>query len=142
MGNGCHLADDHLPAQGADCRNVVVTKQSGDGGIDVRAVLVECSGMIRTRYAVQVKKWKANVQAPDIQGLRGSLAAEEHGLFVTTSEYSPGAAVEACAPGKHPIILITGHQLLGLLIEHNFGVSSTPVRLLELGDLDGIMPSG
>ena len=126
------LVGDLLLALGFE--DVVVTVKSGDGGVDVRGVLVACGGMIRTRYAVQVKKWKPNVLAPDIQALRGSLAAEEHGLFVTTSNYSAGAYAEAVAPGKKPITLINGQQLLGVLIEYNFGVNSTTFRVLELAE--------
>ena len=117
-----------------DFDDVVVTKKSGDGGVDARSVLIACGGIIRTQYAVQVKRWKANVQSPDIQSLRGCLAADEHGLFVTLSDYSPGARAEAAAIGKKPITLINGKQLLGLLIEHNFGVRSTEFRVLEIGE--------
>ncbi|HEY3378888.1 MAG TPA: HTH domain-containing protein, partial [Armatimonadota bacterium] len=96
-----HLVGDLLHAVGFE--DVVVTAKSGDGGVDVRGTLVECGGMIRTRYAVQAKCWQANIHAPEIQGLRGSLAADEHGLFVTTSEYSAGAYAEATALVKKPI---------------------------------------
>jgi len=91
--------------------------------------------MIRTRYAVQVKRWQANIHAPAIQGLRGSLAAEEHGLFVTTSAYSTGAYAEATALGKKPIALINGTQLMSLLIEQQFGVTNTAVHVLALEEL-------
>jgi len=117
-----------------DFEDVVVTKKSGDGGVDARGVLIACGGIIRTQYAVQVKRWKANVQSPEINSLRGSLAADEHGLFVTLSDFSPGARAEAVAIGKKPITLINGKQLLGLLIEHNFGVRSTEFRVLEIGE--------
>jgi len=112
--------------------DVVVTAKSGDGGVDVRGVLVACGGLLRLRYAIQVKRWKANIHAPDIQHLRGSLMAEEHGLFVTTSDYSAGAYAEAQAPGKAPIHLMTGRQFLGLLIEHGVLVESVTMRVLEL----------
>ena len=117
-----------------DFDDVVVTKKSGDNGVDARGVLVACGGIIRTQYAVQVKRWQANIHSPEINNLRGCLAADEHGLFVTLSDYSPGARAEATAIGKKPITLITGKQLLGLLIEHNFGVRSTEFRVLEIGE--------
>jgi restriction endonuclease Mrr len=79
-----------------------------------------------------VKRWKGHIQAPAIQHLRGSLVAEEHGLFITTSDYSTGAYHEAVAPGKTPIHLLTGQQLLGLLIEQGLLVQSTAIRVLEL----------
>ncbi|OPZ85972.1 MAG: Restriction endonuclease [bacterium ADurb.Bin429] len=112
--------------------DVVVTAKSGDGGVDVRGVLVACGGLLRLRYAVQVKRWNANVQAPDIQHLRGSLAAEEHGLFLTTSDYSAGAITEAVAPGKTPIQLITGRQFLGILIEYGVMVECVTMRVLDI----------
>ena len=46
---------------------VEVTSRSNDGGIDVRGTLV-VGDVIRTRLAVQVKRWKNNVQAPVVQG--------------------------------------------------------------------------
>lgn len=52
--------------------DVIVTDQSGDGGIDVRGTLV-VGEVIRTSMAVQVKRWKRNVQAPTVQQVRGSL---------------------------------------------------------------------
>lgn len=61
---------------------VTVTSRSGDGGIDVRGTLV-VGDVIRTRMAVQAKRWKANVQAPVIQQVRGSLGAHEQGLIIT-----------------------------------------------------------
>jgi len=52
--------------------DVEVTEQGGDGGIDVRGTLV-IGDVIRTRMAVQVKRWKKNIQAPTVQQVRGSL---------------------------------------------------------------------
>ncbi len=48
--------------------------------------------VVRTRMAVQVKRWKANVQAPAVQQVRGSLGAHEQGLIITTSDFSKGAS--------------------------------------------------
>ncbi len=52
--------------------SVEVTPHSGDGGIDLRGVMV-VGGVVATRMAVQVKRWKHNVQAPVVQQVRGSL---------------------------------------------------------------------
>ena len=46
------------------------TACSGDDGIDVRGTLV-VGDVIRTRMAVQVKRWKKNVQSQIIQQVRG-----------------------------------------------------------------------
>lgn len=100
---------------------VEVTPHSGDGGIDVRGILV-VAGSVRIRLAVQVKRWKNNVQAPVVQKVRGSLGVHEQGLIITTSGFSPGAREEAASPDKIPVGLVDGEQLVGLLIEHGIGV--------------------
>ena len=74
--------------------DVEVTRVSGDGGIDVRAILV-VGDVIRIRMAVQAKRWEGNVQAPVVQQVRGSLGTHDQGLIITTSDFSRGARGEA-----------------------------------------------
>ena len=90
--------------------------------------------VIRTRMAVQVKRWKKNIQAPTVQQVRGSLGSHEQGLIITTSNFSKGAVTEATEPNKTPIALMNGSQLVQLLIENNIGVQRTPYNLLALSD--------
>ena len=52
--------------------DVEVTKYSGDGGIDVRAVLT-VGGVTDVRTAVQVKRWANNVAGKTVRELRGGL---------------------------------------------------------------------
>lgn len=113
--------------------NVTVTAASGDGGIDVRGTLV-VGDVIRTRMAVQVKRWKRNVQAPVVQQVRGSLGAHEQGLIITTSDFSAGARSEAARPDATPVALMGGEQLVTLLIEHDIGVRRASYDLIELGE--------
>lgn len=115
--------------------NVTVTAASGDGGVDVRGTLV-VGDVIRTRMAVQVKRWKRNVQAPIVQQVRGSLGAHEQGLIITTSDFSTGARSEAARPDAVPVALMNGEQLVTLLIEHDIGVRRASYDLIELGDDD------
>ncbi len=110
-----------------------VTPLSKDGGIDVRGTLV-VGDVIKTRMAVQAKRWKANVQSQDVQRVRGSLGAHEHGLIVTTSGYSPSAKAEATRPDAVPVGLMSGEQLADLLVENGIGIHKTDYDLLELGD--------
>jgi restriction system protein len=110
-----------------------VTGRSGDGGIDVRGTLV-VGDVIRTRMAVQVKRWKANVQAPIVQQVRGSLGTHDQGLIITTSDFSAGARAEAERPNAVPVALMNGTQLVKLLVEHSIGVRRAPYELLELGE--------
>lgn len=116
---------------------VEVTSRSNDGGIDVRGVLLT-GDAIRTKMAVQVKRWKENVQAPIVQQVRGSLGAHEQGLIVTTSDFSRGARDEAERPDATPVGLMDGELMVALLVEHGIGVRKNEVAILTLDDFDSI----
>ncbi len=120
-----------LAALGFD--DVSMTPASGDGGIDVRGTLV-VGDVIRTRMAVQVKRWKRNVQAPIVQQVRGSLGTHEQGLIVTTSDFGKGARDEAERPNAVPVALMNGEQLVRLLVENDIGVHRASYDLIELGE--------
>jgi len=114
-------------------REVSRTRLSGDGGIDIRGTMMTIgNGVIRTELAVQVKRWKRNVQAPIVQEVRGSLGAHEQGCIVTTSDFSSGAREEACKPDKAPISLVDGKELINLMLEYQIGVRRKEVPLFEL----------
>lgn len=113
--------------------DVEVTARSKDGGIDVRGTLV-VGDVVRTKLAVQVKRWKSNVQAPTIQQVRGSLGAHEQGLIIATSDFSRGARKEAERLDTTPVALMTGEQFVALLVENEIGVRRTPLQLIELGE--------
>ncbi len=112
---------------------VEVTKISGDGGIDVRGILV-VGDVVRIKLAVQVKRWKNNVQAPVVQQVRGSLGVHEQGLIITTSDFSAGAIKDAAQSDKTPIALMNGDQLVLLLMEHEIGVQRLTTNLYEIDE--------
>ena len=116
-----------------------VTPPSKDGGIDVRGVLV-VGEVIRTKMAVQVKKWgKGNVQAPQVQQVRGSLGAHEQGLIITTSDFSKGAKEEATRSDALPVALMNGEQLVALMVQHEVMVARRPHDILDLDNgTDGV----
>jgi restriction system protein len=103
--------------------NIQVIGRSGDGGIDVRGTLV-VGNVIKTRMAVQVKRWKMrnNVHSPVVQQVRGSLGTHDHGLIITTSDFSPGARKEAERSDAVPVGLMNGEQLVELLAEQEIGI--------------------
>ena len=111
--------------------SIYVTKPGPDGGIDVRGTLL-ISDAVRIKMAVQVKRWKANIQRPTVQQVRGSLGAHEQGLIITTSSFSSGAITEANEPNKTPVGLMNGKQLAALLMEYNIGARRTSHDLFEL----------
>lgn len=128
------LIGNLLSAIGFD--SVEVTQYSGDGGIDVRGTLV-VGDVIRTKMAVQVKRWKHNIHTPVIQQVRGSLGAHEQGLIITTSDFSSGARVEAERPDATPVALMNGEQLVDLLIESDIGIKRAEHSLIELDEKIG-----
>ena len=113
--------------------DIEITSRSRDGGIDVRGTLV-VGDVIRIRMAVQVKRWKRNVQAPVVQQVRGSLGTHEQGLIITTSDFSSGARREASRPDASPVALMNGEQLVVLLVEHNIGVTRRTHDLIDLDE--------
>jgi restriction system protein len=117
--------------------DVAVMGRSGDGGIDVRGTLV-VGDVIRTRMAVQAKRWKHNVQSPIVQQVRGSLGTHEQGLIITTSDFSSGARLEAQRPNAVPVALMNGYQLVALMVEHEIGVQRSEHYLIELGTTEEV----
>ena len=122
-----------LAAIGFD--EVEVTSRTNDGGIDVRGTLV-VGDVIRTRLAVQVKRWKHNIQSPVIQQVRGSLGSHEQGLVITTSDFSKGAREEAERANTTPVGLLNGEQLVALLVENEIGIHKTPLQLIQLEEIN------
>lgn len=112
---------------------IEVTSYTKDGGIDVRGTLL-VGDVIRTRMAVQAKKWNHNVQSDAVQKLRGSLSVHEQGLIITTSDFSKKAKEEASRPSATPVALMNGDQLVALLIEHQLLVTRESHDILLLPD--------
>ena len=125
------LIGELLIRMGFDESTVTVTRRSGDGGIDVTGVY-RATGLTGVSAAVQAKRWKANVQAPTVTSLRGSLQVHQQGIIITTSDFSKGAQAEALAPNKTHIGLINGKELVGLLVRHKVGVREKPLPVLSL----------
>ena len=91
---------------------------------------------VRIRMAVQAKRWKANVQAPEVQRVRGSLGVHEQGLIVTTSDFSRGARDEALRPDAAPVALMDGEQFAALLAKHQIGASIERYELYALDETE------
>lgn len=102
--------------------DVVVTKRSGDGGIDGYGKL-KINGVISFNIAFQCKRYQGTVGAPEIRDFRGSLTRNiEKGLFVTTGTYSSAAKDEAANIGKQQIDLIDGEDFIDMLAEYSIGL--------------------
>jgi hypothetical protein len=116
-------------------QNVEVTKQSGDGGIDLRAMLV-AGGIANIKTCIQVKR-QQSVGRPVVQSLRGSLNAHEAGLLATSGAFTSQAIEDASDPHRAPITLLDGAKLAQLMMDNQLGVEHGYVTLyrLKLEDL-------
>ena len=94
-----------------------VTQQSGDGGVDVLASR-DPLRLTPPIIKVQCKRTVSPIGGPAVQGLLGTLAqgGNELALFVTLGGYT----TEALHIGRtrHDLRLITGNELIELVLEH------------------------
>lgn len=126
------LVGDLLAAMGYE--EVVVTKQSGDKGVDVVATVQ--FGITTITEVVQVKRHQGNISRHVIDQLRGALPYHEaiRGTIITTGSFSQGCKEAALFIGAAPIGLIDGDRLLDLLIEHKIGMRERPATLYEIDE--------
>ncbi len=118
------LVGSLLQAMGLDEDSIDVTQYSQDRGIDVRGMM-KAYGLTEIRVAVQAKRWRGNIGAETVQMLRGAInPALEHGIIITTGDFTRRAKEEANAAGVGQITLINGERLIDLLIQHKVGVGS------------------
>jgi restriction system protein len=94
--------------------DVELTSYSADGGIDVY-VRNSFGGL----HAVQVKRYQASITAEQIRAFVGALVLRgvPSGVYVTTSEFTPGATEEADVSGRHgiPVELVDSERLFDYL---------------------------
>lgn len=102
---------------------VKVTKQSGDGGVDIK-ITRDSLGM--QKVYVQVKDYdpKKSTIGRNTMSDFVTVITDGHaqGIFVTTAGYSKEARKIA---KRHNIILIDGDKLLELMIKYGVGVKET-----------------
>jgi restriction system protein len=108
--------------------------KSGDGGID--GIIKEDRLGLDVIY-VQAKRWDGTVGRPEVQKFAGALQGHRasKGVFITTSTYSR-EALEYVGLISSKIILISGVELVSLMIDHNVGVSTVGMYELKRIDAD------
>lgn len=111
--------------------------RSGDGGID--GVIKEGRLGLDVIY-VQAKRWASNVGEPPVRDFVGALQGKRarKGIFITTSEFSNSARkyISAIDSRDSKVILIDGHQLAQLMIDHDVGVSVEKIYEIKRVDSD------
>ena len=109
-------------------------KQSGDEGID--GVINQDMLGLDTVY-LQAKRWSSVVGRPEIQKFAGALQGQRarKGVFITTSSFTndANAFVDTI---ESRIILIDGHSLAELMIEHGIGVTTQHTYEVKRINLD------
>jgi restriction system protein len=127
-----HLIRQLLEVMGYE--DVVVTKQSGDKGVDVVATVQ--FGITTITEVVQVKRHQGSIGRPVLDQLRGALPYHNaiRGTLITLGSFSRGCRDVALYAGAAPISLIDGDKLLELLFEHEIGVQTRQVSLFEVDE--------
>lgn len=112
---------------------VVVTKKTGDGGVDLTAVkegLAEINNLDSVKYRIQAKRYSPtiNISPEKIDALRGNLGFNEKGLFITTARVSSKAKEQAVTKDPYkPVYVIDGIDLVRLCIDKQIGFSYRPI---------------
>jgi restriction system protein len=112
-----------------------VTHKSGDEGIDG---LINEDRLGLDCIYVQAKRWQNSVGRPEVQSFVGALDGKraDKGIFITTSNFSPGA-IEFIKSISKRVILIDGARLAELMIQHNVGIA--PAYAYEIKKLTAII---
>lgn len=117
-----------------DYEDVVVTKQSGDKGVDV--VGQYQFGITQIKEVVQVKRHQGSITRPVLDQLRGALPYHQaiRGTIITLGKFAQGCKDAAIFPGAAPITLIDGDKLMELLLKHGVGVKKRQATLIEVDE--------
>lgn len=109
-----------------------VVGKSGDGGVD--GIIKEDRLGLDLVY-IQAKRWDGTVGSRVVREFSGSLDMHRarKGVLITTSEFSQSAKESADWSDKQ-IILIDGHDLAELMIDHNVGVSAVQSYVVKRVD--------
>ena len=112
----------------------VVTKRSGDGGID---------GIISDELDLHPIHVQAKRYAPGnavgrelVQKFAGALLGVRNGIFITTSSFTAGAREFARSYPHSTISLIDGRRLVRLMIKYDLGVATESTIRIKRLDLD------
>jgi len=110
--------------------------RSGDGGID--GIIKEDRLGLDAIY-IQAKRWKeeSTVGRPEIQKFVGALQGNraKKGVFLTTCSFSQ-EAIEYVSHIDNKVVLISGEQLVNLMIDFDLGVTAINIYQIKRVDSD------
>ena len=109
---------------------VVVTGQSGDGGIDGHGTL-QINPLVSFKVLFQCKRYAKSVSPSHVRDFRGAMAGRaDKGIIITTGSFTTEARREASRDGAPPIELIDGEKVVDML--ENLELGLRPVTTYEL----------
>ena len=101
---------------------VVVTGQSGDGGIDGYGTL-QINPLVSFKVLFQCKRYSKSVSPSHVRDFRGAMSGRaDKGIILTTGTFTAEARREATRDGAPPIELIDGEKLLDMLESLELGL--------------------
>jgi restriction system protein len=109
---------------------VVVTGQSGDGGIDGYGTL-QINPLVSFKVLFQCKRYTKSVSPSHVRDFRGAMAGRaDKGIIITTGSFTAEARREASRDGVPPIELIDIDKLIRMLESLELGLR--PVTTYEV----------
>lgn len=113
----------------------IATPTTHDFGIDG---IINYDPLGTRQLYFQAKRYapEHHVQRPEVDAFNGALARQqvEHGVFITTSDFTSGA--KKAYAERNKITLVNGEELSRLLVQYELGVSSrSDVKVLELDEM-------
>lgn len=112
---------------------VIVTGQSGDGGIDGHGTL-QINSLLSFKVLFQCKKYAKSVSPSHVREFRGAMDGRaDKGIIITTGTFTAEARREASRDGVSPIELIDGDKLVDMLEHLELGLK--PVTTYEIDEL-------
>jgi restriction system protein len=109
---------------------VVVTGQSGDGGIDGYGTL-QINPLVSFKVLFQCKRYTKSFAPSHVRDFRGAMAGRaDKGIIITTGSFTAEAKREASRDGVPPIELIDGEKLVDML--ENLELGLRPVTTFEI----------
>jgi restriction system protein len=119
----------HRMGYGASRADLQRVGGAGDGGIDG---IISLDKLGLEKVYVQAKRWQQSVGRPEVQAFYGALAGQHasKGVFITTSGFT--AQATEFARSVERVVLVDGVRLAELMIDHEVGVTSRPLKVPRL----------
>lgn len=109
---------------------VVVTGQSGDGGIDGFGIL-QVNPLVSFKVLFQCKRYAKSVAPSQVRDFRGAMSGRaDKGIIITTGTFTQEAKREATRDGAPPVELIDGEKLIDMLEKLELGLR--PITTFEV----------